>query len=174
MRTNRSMQKSSILILVWILSGFFAQSNAQQKENALPSVAEKFIGEWRGVGTTADGETFHSDLIFTWTLNRHFLKVENVIQSGGKPQLFATTYYGWQPVLKQIQFWSFDRDGTINEGAAKFDGKTLSHEWRSFSPNGEITDWRSSLELQSKQQLVFTLSDGNRLDGNTVVYKRKK
>lgn len=146
---------------------------AQEKERSLDSVAGVLLGTWRGEGQGPGGEIFTSELQFSWTLNKQFLKAENTIETGGKKMLFATTYYGWQPVMKKIVFWSFDRQGTINEGTAIFDGKTLTHQWRSFSQNGAIKDWRSTLTAEGKKQLLFTIHGGDQVQGQTVRYHKR-
>jgi len=174
-KTNRPEPVIVILaLLLFVAAGNVRPVVAQDKESSLPKLAAAFLGKWQAEGTDADGGKFVSYLNFQWTLDRNFLKVENTINAGGKPFLFATTYYGWQPVMKQIVFWSFDRDGTINEGTATFTDNLLSHQWRSFSQNGEIKDWQSWLKRTSKDEIVFTISDGKRVDGNTVTYKRQK
>ena len=67
------------------------------------------------------------------------------------------TFYGKQPVLNRIVFWSFDNEGTISEGIVEFKDSTLKHEWRSFGSNGEIKDWRSNLIRHDENTATFTI-----------------
>ncbi|MFQ5651404.1 MAG: hypothetical protein ACE5IY_15820 [bacterium] len=144
------------------------------KSSTLPQIANLFIGTWVGHGTTPDGEPFVSELSFKWTLNKSFLEVNNQVKRNGKSQRFAFTLYGWQPVLGQLVFWSFDEDGTINEGLAELAGNTLKHQWRSFSQNGEIREWRSTLTLEEKNKVTFTMLDNRDNVLNAIVYRREK
>jgi hypothetical protein len=71
-------------------------------------------------------------------------------------------------------FWSFDKDGAINEGIAEWDGAALKHEWRSFSAQGEIGDWRSELQLNTNE-ITFVMYDGKNTGVvlNRLTYTRK-
>ena len=172
---HRSIAKVSWMIMTVILM-LAEASLAQQKESvsALQQISGNFLGSWSGEGTAPDGQKFQSKLNFVWTLDKNFIKVENLIKSGDETSLFALTFYGWQPVLKQIVFWSFDRDGTINEGVANLDGNSLNHEWRSFSQNGEINEWRSTLTKNDSVSISFTITDVQSGESFSVHYKRKK
>ncbi len=151
------------------------ESQAQPgKTNSLPQVAERFLGTWIGKGAPSDGTQFTSKLIFKWTLNENFLEVQNMINANGIEEQYATTYYGWQPVMGQIVFWSFDKNGTINEGLAELEGDNLKHEWRSFSKGGEIRDWRSMLMHHDNENLTFTVLDGRNEVMSSIKYSRSE
>lgn len=141
--------------------------------STLPQTADLFAGKWLGQGTTPSGEKFKSELSFRSTLDNHFLEVSNKVDDGNQNRQFALTIYGWQPVLGKLVFWSFDRDGTINEGLATLTGKTLTHEWRSFSKGGEIREWRSTLRRTGEEKLHFTLMDGSGQEISSIEYRRK-
>lgn len=151
-----------------------SQTRGQSKENILPRVARLFIGSWEGSGKSPDGDPFKSELIFGWTLGRNFIEVTNMIEANGKREKFATTFYGWQPVLGHLVFWSFDKEGTINEGQAALDSTTLKHEWRSFSKGGEIRDWRSKLSYLNENNLRFVVLTEENQEMFSVEYKRKE
>jgi len=165
----------NVAVLSFIVALFFSANllSAQtNNSNQLKEIADLFIGKWRGVGTSPNGTEFISELKFEWTLDKHFLKVENTLREKNKTTLFALTIYGRQPVLNKIVFWSFDKDGTINEGLAQLNGQTLHHEWRSFGSNGEIKEWRSKLTRQSKEELNFTIYEGSETNSYTLKYER--
>ncbi len=142
--------------------------------NTLPKVAEAFLGTWVGEGENPDGEPFKSELSFAWILNQNFLEVKNEINADGKSQQYARTFYGWQPVLGQLVFWSFDRDGAINEGVAELSDNTLKHQWRSFSKGGEIREWRSTLTRHAPDSLTFKVFDSREQELFSVDYARQK
>lgn len=161
----------SIAILNLVLvDSLFAQPG---RSSTLPQVADIFLGKWIGQGTTPDGDKFTSQLIFEWTLNKNFIEVKNLVNSGGEPNLFALTLYGWQPVLGKLVFWSFDNEGTINEGLAELTENTIKHEWRAFRSNGEIRDWRSTLTRQDENNLTFTVRNGD-VELYSINYKRQR
>jgi len=160
-----------VLFSLSLLTGGFGQ---EAKNNSLPQVIENFQGTWIGEGKSPDGDPFKSELVFAWTLNDNFIQVTNSITANGRKEKYATTYYAWQPVLKQIVFWSLDKDGTINEGLAELAESTLKHEWRSFSKGGEIQDWRSKLEKTSADSFTFSLLDERNQEMFSIYYKRKK
>lgn len=147
--------------------------SAQSDSSAVNQLADVFLGKWVGEGENPDGDKFVSTLNFKWALGKHFVEVENQVTANGKPQDFARTFYGWQPVLQQLVFWSFDRNGTINEGVAELEGATLKHEWRSFTSGGEITDWRSSL-TKNGDRLTFALFDDRGQETFSIEYKKTK
>ncbi|RMF62176.1 MAG: hypothetical protein D6743_12545 [Calditrichaeota bacterium] len=170
--TKRLLTAGTVCLLLCCSSVGLSRAQAK-RQNDLAKIAQSFLGKWVGKGNLPSGETFVSELIFEWTLNKNFIKVTNNVSAGQHSGLFATTFYGWQPVLQQVVFWSFDSEGTINEGAARFEGNELKHEWRSFGQNGEIRDWRSTLAKNDANTLTFTVTESGS-QPVTVVYKRKK
>ncbi len=158
------------LILIFSRPGF----SQPEKTNSLPEVTRLFTGTWAASGTADDGAKFESRLVFKPVLDKKFLEVRNFIIVDGIEQEFAITTYGWQPVLGHMVFWAFDKDGTINEGIAELSGSILKHEWRSFSANGEIGDWRSELQL-NQNELTFVMYDGKNTGVvlNKLTYKKK-
>lgn len=151
---------------------------AQYNEAAsLNEIMKLFEGTWTGQGKAEDGANFKSKLTFEWTLDRNFIRVNNVLTTGGESQLFAETIYGWQPVFKRVVFWSFDRDGNINEGSATLEGGVLQHEWRSFTRSGEIRDWKSEWSSDGHNTATFTLfepKEGEWEKSFTMTYSRKQ
>ncbi|MFQ5709221.1 MAG: hypothetical protein ACE5HO_17325 [bacterium] len=164
----------SLLILLSSTGFALAQST---EANQLHRIMDLFGGTWVGEGTATDGGKFKTELKFEWTLNKRFIKVTNFITANKKSQLYAETTYGWQPVLRQIVFWSFDNDGNINEGVATLDESTLHHEWRSFSGNGQIKDWQSRMVRVRPGFAAFTLLEPRAegwVESLTIKYRRKK
>ena len=159
-----------LFLFMAVNAGLKAQPNPK---STLPEVAELFNGQWEGKGKTPEGEEFNSQLIFNWTLDKNFIEVKNIINTIGKPEQFALTIYGWQPVLGKLAFWSFDKHGTINEGLAELDGTILKHEWRSFGQSGEILDWRSTLEKTGVETFIFTVFDNRNFELMSVKYFKK-
>lgn len=162
------------LFVAFLNSSQIASAQANERSNSLDQIVEKFGGTWIGKGASPQGGEFTSKLIFQWTLNRNFIKVENLVQSNGPQELFALTIYGWQPVLRQVVFWSFDNSGAINEGIAEISENTLRHEWRSFEKNGEIKDWQSTVTRHSADSLTFTITDVQRKETYKIEYERDK
>ncbi|MFQ5674942.1 MAG: hypothetical protein ACE5G1_03525, partial [bacterium] len=115
---NLPLQSNVLLALVVAFSlsqVAVVQLNAQTKDRkALDQIADAFLGRWVGKVTAEDGGKVITELSFAWTLHNKFLKVISTVTASGQKSLFAETIYGWQPVLKQIVFWSFDNTGTIN------------------------------------------------------------
>jgi len=142
---------------------------AQTNNNSLDQIADTFLGTWVGEVKGPNDEIVTSELIFEWTLNKKFIKVTNLL--GQKKGLFALTFYGKQPVLNRIVFWSFDNEGTISEGIVEFKDSSLKHEWRSFGSNGEIKDWRSNLTKHDENTATFILQGKASF---SVKYKRLK
>jgi len=171
MKTILSISMLTGLIFLVHNDFLFAQNEGK---DALDQLAQHYLGKWNGEGTTPDDIKFKSNLNFEWTLNEHFLIVKNDVSISGTSELAAVTYYGWQPVLKQITFWSFDKDGTFGEGVATLEDNTLKHNWRSFSSNGEIKDWESSLTLVGSTELVFAIQDNKSLETYMITYKKTK
>ncbi len=171
MQTLHNLFPNSLKILLTTIVLFTANENlaAQINNNSLEQIADTFLGKWVGEVKGPNDEIVTSELVFEWTLNKKFIKVTNLV--GQKKSLFALTFYGRQPVLNQIVFWSFDNEGTINEGIAEFKDNSLKHEWRSFGSNGEIKDWRSSLTRHDENSATFTLQGEAWF---TVSYKRLK
>ena len=168
------MQMKRLLILIFMLAMFHTGSFAQSEgREALEAIAGLCLGKWHGEGKTPDDIKFQSTLIFEWTLDHNFLLAENEVSAAGKSKLAAITYYGWQPVLRQITFWSFDKDGTFGEGAATLSDNILTHSWRSFSSNGEIKDWESSLTRVGSNELVFAVQDRQSLETFMITYKKE-
>ncbi len=159
-----------LLLILTFSRPVFSQS---EKTNSLPEVIKLFTGAWVASGASDNGTQFESRLVFKSVLNKNFLEVKNHITIDGDKQEFAITTYGWQPVLGHLVFWAFDKDGTINEGMAELSGSVLKHEWRSFSANGEIGDWRSELQL-NKSELTFVMYDGKntQIVLNKLTYKK--
>lgn len=164
----------STILLALLGSPTIAAAQDSPQNESLPQIVERFGGSWIGEGVAPGGETFTSKLVFQWTLNRNFIKVANHIHADGPEELFAVTFYGWQPVLRQVVFWSFDQSGAINEGVAELNGNELRHEWRSFEKNGEIKDWRSTLNREGEDTLTFTITDEKSKETYTVEYRRQK
>ncbi len=171
MQKLRNLFPNSLKILLPIFAIFTAGEDlaAQPNNNSLDQIADTFLGKWVGEVKGPNNEVVTSELIFEWTLNKKFIKVTNLL--GQKKSLFALTFYGRQPVLNRIVFWSFDNEGTINEGIAEFKDNALKHEWRSFSSNGEINDWRSNLTRHDENSATFTIQGEA---SYTVRYKRLK
>ncbi len=174
------MQRKSAAKFLFLLAavsfsfGSIPSAHAQPLQaNTLPRLAELFLGTWAGKGVTPDGAKFKSKLSFSWALDKNFVEVRNEIEVAGKRELFALTVYGWQPVLNQLVFWSFDKDGTINEGAAEIEGQSLKHEWRSFRKGGAISSQRSLLTRDGPKQLTFSILDGSNEVISSIKYKRK-
>jgi len=142
--------------------------------STLPQVAEAFLGTWVGTSDTGEGGKVTSELQFQWTLGDNFLQVRNTVQGEGPQELYAMTLYGWQPVMGRLVFWAFDKDGTINEGMAELEAGILKHQWRSFSRNGEIRDWRSTLEKLDQNRIVFTVFDSRDTALYSIEYRRRK
>jgi len=164
--------KSITVVIALLLS---LQAKAQSnKTNTLPQLAKMFSGQWIGEGSQPEGGTFSSYLDFSLTLGDNFLEVQNRVESDGRKEHYATTYYAWHPVIGQLVFWALDKNGTINEGQAAIDKNSLKHEWRSFSKGGEIRDWRSSMTLDSPNRFTFTLMDGQGDVMVNIEYKRKE
>lgn len=167
--------RTCFVLLVMLLFVGSGDLPAQETSaNALDQIAGKFLGIWIGYGVSPEGEKYTSKLSFEWTLDKKFIKMNNFLTTSGPPELFALTIYGWQPVLKNIVFWAFDSNGTINEGAVKIEDNTLTHQWRAFSRNGEIKDLRSKMTLSQDDEIIFTLFEGNAPNPFTLTYKREK
>jgi|GEM_PF-2409603 len=160
-----------VTALVLIFSSIPDAHSQSGSRNTLPKVAEMFLGKWQGEGKTEESN-FTSELSFAWTLDKNFLEVENYVDADGKREKFAVTLYGWQPVLGKLVFWSFDRDGTINEGVAEIKQNELRHQWRAFSKEGEIRERQSSLSLQDADHLIFRLDDSRGMEVFSISYKR--
>ena len=143
-------------------------------KDVLQQLADLYVGKWQGKGKTPDNIEFDSNLVFEWTLNDNFLVVKNDVTAAGKNELAAVTYYGWQPVLRQIIFWSFDKDGNFGEGVAALEENSLKHSWRSFSSNGEIRDWESTLTRLGTTELLFSIQDNQSLETYMITYKKAK
>lgn len=168
-------QSRNFLPAVILALALTAPAAAQPgRPSTLPQVADLFVGAWLGHGMTPASEKFTSELNFSWTLDKNFIEVRNKIDDGKESRQFALTIYGWQPVLGKVVFWSFDRDGTINEGLATLEGTTLTHEWRSFSKGGEIRDWRSTLDRFEENRLRFTLMEKSGQVIYAIEYKKQK
>ena len=175
MTTNKGQITQRLCLALLLLVCTIPGAAQSKKSNTLPELAKMFLGDWQGTGETPDGESFVSTLNFRWTLDNNFIEVKNYIQNDSREKhLFAATTYGWQPVLSQIVFWSFDRDGTIHEGAAELDGAQLKHEWRAFSKGGEIQDWRSILTRQDDSHVTFKVIDNHGVELVEIKYQRKK
>ncbi|MCH7678852.1 hypothetical protein IID10_05715 [candidate division KSB1 bacterium] len=144
-----------ILLTTFVIFTAIEDSPAQTNNNSLDQIADTFLGNWVGEVKGPNDESVTSELVFEWTLNKKFIKVTNLL--GPKRSLFALTFYGKQPVLNRIVFWSFDNEGTISEGIVEFKDSTLKHEWRSFGSNGEIKDWRSNLIRHDENTATFTI-----------------
>ncbi len=171
MQTLRNLFPNSLKIPLTIFIIFTAIEDlaAQTNNNSLDQIADTFLGKWVGEVKGPNDEVVTSELVFEWTLNKKFIKVTNLL--GQKKDLFALTFYGKQPVLNRIVFWSFDNEGTISEGIVEFKDNSLKHEWRSFGSNGAITDWRSNLTRHDENTATFII------EGETsfsVKYKRLK
>ena len=171
MKTLHILFTNSLKTLLTTIVIFTANENlaAQINNNSLEQIADTFLGKWVGEVKGPNDEIVTSELVFEWTLNKKFINVTNLL--GQKKSLFALTFYGRQPVLNQIVFWSFDNEGTINEGIAEFKDNSLKHEWRSFGSSGEIKDWRSTLTRHDENSATFTLQGEGWF---TVSYKRLK
>ena len=171
MKTLHILFTHSLKILSTIFVIFVATEDlaAQTNNKSLDEIADTFLGIWVGEVKGPNNEVVTSELIFEWTLNKKFIRVTNLL--GQKKNLFALTFYGRHPVLNQIVFWSFDNEGTINEGIAEFKENSLKHQWRSFGGNGEIKDWRSNLTRRDENSASFTIQGEATF---TVSYKRLK
>ncbi len=171
MHTLRNLFPDSFKILLTIFIIITASEDlaAQTNNPSLDQIADTFLGKWVAEVKGPNNKVVTSELVFEWTLNKKFIKVTNLL--GQKKSLFALTFYGRQPVLNQIVFWSFDNEGTINEGIAEFKDNSLKHEWRSFGSSGEIKDWRSTLTRHDENSATFTLQGEGWF---TVSYKRLK
>lgn len=182
MQNNFNIRRFAILgyIILAVLLSFCSINNlgAQpNNNNSLNRIADIFLGNWVGEGNAPEGGKFTTALKFEWTLNKKFINVKNTINIGGKSQLFAETFYGWHPILQRVLFWSFDNDGSINEGTTTVEGNTIHHDWRSFTGNGQIRELRSRLTRNSKNEATFTLlepRDGEWVETHTIKYKREK
>ncbi len=157
MKTLHILFTNSLKTLLTTIVIFTANENlaAQINNNSLEQIADTFLGKWVGEVQGPNDEIVTSELVFEWTLNKKFIKVTNLL--GQKKALFALTFYGKQPVLNRIVFWSFDNEGTISEGIVEFKDSSLKHEWRSFGSNGEIKDWRSNLTRHDENTATFTI-----------------
>lgn len=158
-----------IILITFLIFAALEDLPAQTNNNSLDQIADTFLGKWVGEVKGPNNEVVTSELIFEWTLNKKFIKVTNLL--GQKKGLFALTFYGWQPVLNRIVFWSFDNEGTISEGTAELKDNSLKHEWRSFGSNGEIKDWRSNLTRHDENTATFTIQGRASF---SVKYKRLK
>ncbi len=158
-----------ILLTTFVISTAIEDLAAQTNNNSLDQIAATFLGKWVGEVKGPNNEIVTSELVFEWTLNKKFIKVTNLL--GQKKSLFALIFYGRQPVLNHIVFWSFDNEGTINEGIAEFKDNSLKHEWRSFGSNGAIKDWRSNLTRHDENTATFTIQGEVSV---SVKYKRLK
>jgi len=167
---GRMAAVAALCFVIALISDAHGQPGTQ---STLPDVASMFMGKWQGEGKNAEGP-FLSDLTFAWTLDRNFIEVANYIVANDKREKFAITFYGWQPVLGQLVFWAFDKDGTINEGVAEIKENELRHQWRAFRREGEIREMRSSLALQDKDHLVFRLDDNRGMEIFSMTYTRVK
>lgn len=174
---NRSLQSNFLQTLVFVFSlsqVAVAQLNTQANDRtSLDKIAELLLGKWVGEVTAEDGGKVITELTFEWTLHNKFLKVTSMVAANGQKSLFAETVYGWQPVLNQVVFWSFDNAGTISEGHASLEGNVLKHEWRAFASNGQIRDLRSSFSRLSNDSAIFTLMEGKGA-ATSVRYRRVK
>ncbi len=175
--SNRKRFQTPLLCcaLLFGLQSLMVTTAAAQpgSKNSLPEVAAMFLGTWHGTGKTPDGEAFSSELIFTWTLDQNFIQVENYVRNDSGRKRFALTFYGWQPVLGKVVFWSFDRDGTINEGFAEMGPEGLTHRWRSFRKGGEIVEWGSTMNKQDEQHIIFRQIDNRGAEVFSVTYKKR-
>ncbi len=174
MSRTKASSLSLFLSTLFVLAAAGPGMTQPGKTSTMPELGQAFLGEWVGTGTTPDGESFTSSLSFRWILDDNFLEVTNHVQNQNrKRHHFASTTYAWQPVLGKLVFWSFDRDGTINEGIAELDGQELRHEWRSFSKGGEILDWRSVLTKQDDSHATFRVIDSHGVELVAIKYRRE-
>jgi hypothetical protein len=164
----------TIFLTLGSMNKLTAQSNTG---NSLAQIADTFLGTWVGEVDSPEIGKFTTELTFEWTFKNKFLKATNVLVSGGQRNLYAEVTYGWHPVLNKVIFWSFDKDGGINEGEATLEGDTLRHEWRSFMGTGEIRDMQSRLTRVSQDRATLTMLEpeaGKWVEAYTIRYKRIK
>lgn len=148
------------------------EDSSRDGKGELKTISRLFEGLWQGRGETDDGVVFESELAFDCVMSDNFIQVHNHIEVKGVRELAAMTIYGWQPVLNQLVFWVFDKDGTTGEGVATVADSTLSHEWRTFGGNGEIKEWKSRLVRQGGI-LRLELTDIKAGQVFEVVYHKK-
>lgn len=164
----------SLILVLFVSHRATAQDDGlKDGRTELQTMSRLFEGIWLGKGETGDGSIFESELAFERVMADRFIRVHNHIKVNGRSELAAMTIYGWQPVLKQVVFWVFDKDGTTGEGVATLSDSSVSHEWRTFGGNGEIKEWESKLVRQGSS-LQLELADMKAGQVFEVVYHKKR
>ena len=70
---------------------------------------------WRGRGSTREDD-YEVRLVCEWVANKNFLARRFSVARKDKVELVGTQIVGWDPSRQTIRSWSFDSDGSFNEG----------------------------------------------------------
>jgi hypothetical protein len=73
---------------------------------------------------------------FTWTQNRHAIRLSSELVIDGKATPYIDGLYAWDPEQHVIVFWYVDAKGSLTNGTVRMEEGKLVHEFQEIESDG--------------------------------------